>query len=87
MNPLPNKAVLDELIEPIALCLTPDVAQRISALRASPELQQKLDDLADKNGAGELSHEELELYESYVRGLNFIGVLQARARALLKSAG
>lgn len=86
MNPLPNTAVFDELIEPLALCLTPEVAKRIVELRASPELQERLDELADKNSAGELSGQELETYESYVRGLNFVGILQARARAILKSA-
>ena len=86
MNPVPNIAVLDELIAPVALCLTPEVAKRIVDLRAAPELQQKLDELADKNTAGELSSQELETYEAYVRGLNFVGILQAKARALLKSA-
>ena len=87
MNPLANTVVLTELIEPIARCFTLEVAQKIVDLRASPELQSRLDDLADKSSAGELTRDEAELYESYVRGMNFIGVLQARARARLRTEG
>ena len=82
-----NSAVLEELIEPVARCFTPEVARRILNLRASPELQAKLDDLADKSTEGTLTPEERRLYESYVRGMNFIGVLQASARAQLNANG
>lgn len=87
MNTSSNTAVLDELIEPVARCFTPEVARRILSLRASEELQTKLDDLADKCSEGSLTAEEHQLYESYVRGMNFIGVLQASARAQLTAAG
>ena len=87
MNTSSNSAVLDELIEPVARCFTPEVARRILGLRASEELQSKLDELADKCSEGTLTGEEHQLYESYVRGMNFIGVLQASARAQLSKTG
>ena len=82
-----NSAVLDELIEPVASCFTPEVARRIVNLRASADLQSKLDELADKCSEGLLTAEEHQQYESYVRGMNFIGVLQASARAQLTAIG
>lgn len=87
MNSLSNSAVMDELIEPVARCFTPEVAERIVNLRASPELQAKLDELADRCNEGTLTPAELSLYDSYVRAINFIGVLQASARAQLNALG
>ena len=47
-----------KLLEPLASCLTPEVAQQVVALRADPEVQARLDDLADKANEGRLSAEE-----------------------------
>jgi hypothetical protein len=83
MNALSDTAVLDQLMEPVGRCFTPDVARRIAGLRASPDVQARLDELADKSQEGTLTSEERKLYESCVRTVNFIGVLQAQARAQL----
>lgn len=76
-------AVLDKLFDPLSDCLTPEVARRLAALRVAPEVQSLLDELADKCNEGTLTAKERHDYESYVRAVNFIGVLQAKARALL----
>ena len=86
MNEQSNTAVLDQLFEPVSRCLTPDVARSIAALRASPEVQNKLDDLAEKSTEGTLTTDERSEYETYVRAINFIGVLQAKARAVIAAA-
>ncbi|MGE5195160.1 MAG: hypothetical protein ACM3U2_21925 [Deltaproteobacteria bacterium] len=78
-------AVLDQLFDPVGACLTPDVARRIAGLRAPPEVQARLDELAEKCSDGTLAPDERRAYESYLRAVNFIGVLQAKARALLTS--
>ena len=78
-------SALSELIDQLVDCFTPDVAQRVAALRASPEVQAKLDDLADRCNEGTLSAEERERYEYYVRGINLITLLQAKCRSMLKS--
>ena len=78
-----NIAVLDSLFDPVTECFTPDVARRIASLRATPEVQARLDELADKCNDGTLTPEEHSLYEAAVRAVNFIGVLQAKARAML----
>lgn len=45
-------------------------------------LQQRLDGLADKCTEGEITLEEGEEYETYVRAIRIISILQARARKL-----
>ena len=81
-----SRAVLDELFEPVSRCLTPDVARRIAALRASPLVQETLDELAEKSTEGTLTEDERDKYETYVRAINFIGVLQAKARTVIAEA-
>ena len=81
-----SSAVLDELFDPVSQCLTPDVARRIAGLRASPQVQQILDKLAEKSTEGTLSDAERSDYETYVRAINFIGLLQAKARSVISAA-
>lgn len=75
--------VLEELFDPVGECLTPEVASRLAALRAPPRVQARIDELADKCSDGTLTPEERPVYESYLRAINFIGVLQAKARRVL----
>ncbi len=75
--------VLEELFDPVGECLTPEVASRLVALRAPPKVQARIDELADKCSDGTLAPEERAVYESYLRAINFIGVLQAKARRVL----
>lgn len=74
---------LDRLLEPVGRCFTPDVARKIVELRADPGLQARIDELADKSTEGRLSEEERSQYETIVRAIDFIAVLQAKARAVL----
>ena len=75
--------ILEQLFDPVGECLTREVAGRLVKLRANTAVQNRLDELADKNTAGALTAEELAEYDSYVRGMNFIAVLQAKARNVL----
>ncbi len=83
-QPSPSN-VLDELLDPVSRCLTPDVARRIAGLRASPQVQKKLDDLAEKSTEGTLTAAERWEYETCVRVIDFISMLQAKARAMIAS--
>ncbi len=77
-------SVIDRLLEPVAACLTPEVARRIAELRADPTLQSRLDELAEKANSGTLSEPEEHEYQSFVDVIDFIGVLQAKARLVLQ---
>jgi len=83
MDPEIPTQVLNELLEPLSNCLTPEVARRVVALRASAAAQRRVDELAAKCNDGELSADERAEYEAYVMAGNLIAVIQAKARRLL----
>jgi hypothetical protein len=78
--------VLDRILDPVARTLTPSVARRIADLRADPHVQAHIDELAAKANEGQLSAAERTEYEAYVTAIDFIAVLQSKARAFLASS-
>lgn len=78
-----ENTALDEVLEPVARCFTPEVARRISELRAALALQTRLDELANKANEGDLTDQEREQYEAYVEAIDVISILQAKARRVL----
>lgn len=75
--------LLTQLLHPLQDCLTPEVAERISALRADASVQSRLETLAMRNVEGTITPEERSDYESLVSAGNLIAVLQAQARATI----
>jgi hypothetical protein len=71
------------MLEPVGRCLTPGVARKLVGLRADPEVQARVEELADKCNEGQLSPDERAEYETYVTAVNVIAILQAKARTLL----
>lgn len=78
-------SLLDRIFEPFGEILTPEAARRIANWRADDETQQLLDDLSNKCTEGQLTPVEREEYEAYVRAIDFIGILQAKARSVISS--
>jgi hypothetical protein len=76
--------VLEQLIEPLGRILTPEVARKLVNLRFDSKVQARIDKLARKCNEGELSDAERREYETYVYAIDFIAILQAKARGLLK---
>jgi hypothetical protein len=74
---------LDQILDPLSRCLTPEVARRVVELRANPLAQRRVDELAEKCNNGELTADERAEYEVYVVASSMIAVLQAKARRLL----
>jgi hypothetical protein len=85
MAPRPDSPVLDRLLDPVARSLTPEAARALVALRADPEAQARIEELADKCNEGRLTPAERAEYEAAVHASTFIAILQAKARALLKN--
>jgi len=83
MSTIEATPALDRLLEPVTRCLPPDSLRQLIDLHADAELQERLDSLADKNTEGLLTPTEREEYETYVRSIHVIGILQAKARKLL----
>jgi hypothetical protein len=83
MTPSAETAVLDRMLDPVTEILTPSVALGIAEMRADPQMQGRLDELALKANRGLLSDDEAREYRDYVEAIDFIGILQAKARAVL----
>jgi hypothetical protein len=80
----PPPSILDQLLTPLGDCLTPDVARQVVDLRAAADVQARLEVLADKSTEGQLSAEERAEYETAVAAIEFLSVLQAQARRVLR---
>lgn len=78
-NHLEMATYLDRMLEPVSDCLTPEVARSLVQLRADPQLQARIDELADRCTEGALTEEEKSEYETYVRAGNLIAILHAKA--------
>jgi hypothetical protein len=79
-----EEPVLDSLLEPLARILTPEVARKLVKLRFDPKTRARIGVLARKCNEGQLTEAEREQYEMYVDVIDFIAILQAKARKLLK---
>jgi hypothetical protein len=75
--------VLEQALDPLTQCLTPEAARYLVGLRASSAAQERMDELADKCGQGELSSEERAEYEGCVSAANLLAILQRKARGIL----
>jgi hypothetical protein len=75
---------LDRLLEPLASCLSPEVAAKVADLRADEAMQARVDYLADRANEDALNAVEREEYAGYLHANEVIAVLQARARSLLR---
>ena len=78
--------ILDRLLEPVGRCLSEEAARQLTGLRADEEIQARVDELAEKCNEGTLTAEERSEYESYVMAAGIVAILQAKARARLKTA-
>jgi hypothetical protein len=77
-------SILDRFLEPVTQILPPDTARQIIDLHIDPQLQTRLDILAEKANQGLLSAEEREEYAEYVEGLDLIAVFKMKAWAALR---
>ena len=76
--------VLDRIFDPLSQILTPEVARKLVKFRFDSAAQKRIDKLARKCNEGELTSLERREYETYVQAIDFISILQAKARAFLK---
>jgi ribosomal protein L1 len=74
---------LTKILDPVVACFTREVAQQVAALQASPEIAERIAELAEKCNEGLLTPEETAEYDAYIRAMDLVAVLQHQARALL----
>lgn len=85
MKATPPPPVLDRLLDPLSRILTPEVAERVVRLRFDKRERDQIDKLARKCNEGRLTETEQSEYETYVNAIDFIAILQAKARAILQN--
>ncbi|HEX3871579.1 MAG TPA: hypothetical protein VHV77_14145 [Pirellulales bacterium] len=78
-----TKDCLDLILEPMAKTFTVDFACKLVELRAPRELQQRVDELADKANEGTLTPAEQAEYKAFIDSSTILGVVQAKARRFL----
>jgi hypothetical protein len=78
-----SPSILDRLLEPFGNAMPVDYAKEIVNLRAAPDVQARIDELAEKCNEGQLSELERDEYESYADAIHLIGILQRQARRVL----
>ena len=86
MKTAKSAPALDQLLASLSECLTPESARRLLALKATPKLQARVDDLAERHSRGELTPEEQAEYGSYVSFSTFVAILKSKARQLLANS-
>jgi hypothetical protein len=77
------KSVLDEILDPLTECFTPEIARRIAAISLDPRNQARIDELASKANEGQISDSERADYEAYIEALDLLAIVKAKARLSL----
>jgi len=78
-----QEAIIDEMLEPLTQAMTPETARLFADLKAPSSLQSRVNHLAAKCNAGELTDEERADYENYVRVGNLFALIKARAKRVI----
>ena len=76
--------ILNRLFNPLGRLLSPEVARKFVEYRFDAKSLAHIDKLARKCNEGPLTNGERREYETYVQAIDFIAILQAKSRALLK---
>jgi hypothetical protein len=75
--------VFERVLAAVGECLDRQSAEALIQVRADQQIQERIEELADKSAEGMLTPEERDDYEALVRVGNFVAILQARARRRL----
>ena len=74
-----SPAALEKLCRPLAKTMSDELARALAELQADEETQQRYNELADRNTAGELFSAEQAELAALVRANTVLGVLKAEA--------
>jgi hypothetical protein len=80
-----SPSVLDRILEPVGNTMSLDFAKELIDYRATPDVQPRIDELADKCDEGELTEAERAEYDEYLHAFHLIEILQWKARRALSN--
>lgn len=75
--------VLAQLLDPLGDDMPLEYARKLAALTATPAVEARLEQLAEKSTEGELTPTERIEYTTYVVAIDLITILQAKARGVI----
>jgi len=79
-------STLDLFLDPLAACLTPEVALRIANLETDERTRSRLEELRKRANEGQLSSSERSEYQELVEGHELLAIFKAKACSVLESA-
>ena len=85
MQATPETEAFDRGVRPVLQIFLPEKAAAVVNFRADPQLQARIEELADKSTEGQLTESEKAEYAGYVRANKFVAILQRQARQLVGS--
>lgn len=85
-TPTSETAIFERIVLPNEPGLTEPAARSILALGFAAEDRQRMQDLAEKSQAGQLSPEEQQEIDNYERVGHYLSILQSKARLSLRLA-
>lgn len=83
MSPAFDSNAFDRATEPVLRLLPVEQARELATYRSEDWLQSRVEELAIKSNAGDLTEEERAEYLGYVQANKFVAILQAQARRRL----
>ncbi len=83
MSQTASPSILDKVLGPLGKHMPLEFAQYLVDLRATPDVQARVDELAEKCNEGQLSADERDEYERYIQANFLIGALQRQAKRVL----
>jgi hypothetical protein len=72
----------DRGIRPVMEIVLPDRADAIIHFRADPQLEARIEELAQKSTEGQLTDDERAEYAGYIRANKFVAILKRQAQRL-----
>ena len=87
MESTPPLTALDRMLDPLSDCLNDEVARRIIALRMAPEIQARIEELADRCNEGQLTEAERAEYDGYVEDAEIVSLITLKAPRFLIEQG
>ena len=72
----------DRGVRPMLEIVLPEKADAVIGFRADPELQARIEELAQKSTEGELTEDERAEYAGYVRANKFVAILERQAQQI-----
>jgi len=78
--------VLDQFLDPLSRCLDAESARRVIDWRVPLQVQERMDNLAERANEGLLSDEERSAYEALISAADIVSILKLKARRQFSDA-